>query len=279
VVVASPGPAHIEALPVLKATKGAVLVEKPLGYAEADIDAWVAFAAGRAMPVSVCHNYRFKRNVAAMLSHLAQFNPGPLRHVFVHFQSPPVANDSVVWLRDERKANTLLLDYSLHFLDLACMFTKAPWEVRTIRHQLNPRGETNLISGTFASESYDVSFLLRQGAAPRRTRILFVFHNYSVSLGFFPETFVPYMADDNPYLYILESNAIRRATMTKIRERIFSKNTDESHVRAYLAATDVNSDAGAGIRVEALQPFYRLLMALRSMVYDIPRKDARHGVS
>jgi len=56
-----------------------------------------------------------------MLSHIKKYNTGNIK-VDLVFQSPPVLTMAQAGLRNERKANTLLLDYALHFIDLACMF-------------------------------------------------------------------------------------------------------------------------------------------------------------
>ena len=273
-VVASPGPAHAAALPLLRESTGPVLVEKPLAYSRDEVRQWVDFAAARPHPVLVCHNYRFKSNVARMLALLSQFNPGKLRHVSVHFESPPVGNDSVAWLRNERKARTLLMDYAIHFLDLACMFGQGAWRTDGVRYELNGAGETGLIEGRVVADNYSVAFLLRQGFGPRRARLLFNFQNYSTSLGFFPDTFVGYVSNDNPWLYKQESRESRRATLRKIFDRVLNRDSDQSHAAAFAAASDPTDNPlgfSRAITIERLKPFYDLLFDIGRIVYEEPR--------
>ncbi len=276
VVVASPGPAHAAAIDRLRGTRANVLVEKPLCYSAPELAAWRSFAAAHPGRVLVCHNYRYKQNVLDMLRFLADRNPGALHHVHLDFSSPPATNDSAAWLRDERRARTLLLDYSLHFVDIACMFARpgAPaWEVAHCRHAANARGQTSVIEGAVRSD-YSVSFVLRQGFAPRRTRLTFTFQNYSVSLGFFPETFVPHMSNDSPWLYKQEQRARARATRQKVLDKALNRDSDNSHaaVLAAAGAAPAPADsAGDGLSVERLSPFYDLLFRLADRVYgDAP---------
>jgi nucleoside-diphosphate-sugar epimerase len=271
-VVASPGPAHTAALPPLRETTGPVLVEKPLAYTRDEVQQWADFAAARTAPVLVCHNYRFKENVQRMLALLAKHNPGKLRHVSVHFESPPVGSDSVAWLRNERKARTLLMDYAIHFLDLACMFGRGAWRADGVRYELNGAGETSLIEGRVLADNYSVAFLLRQGFGPRRARLLFNFQNYSTSLGFFPDTFVGYVANDNPWLYKQEKRDSMRATLRKVADKVLNRDADISHAAAFAAATadrppDDPSDFANAIRIDRVKPFYDLLFDLGDVVY------------
>jgi len=220
-VVATPGRAHIQAIKVLeKAPPATVLIEKPLCYSREELARWIEFANSRSHPVLACHNYRFKKNVAAMLDHLRQYNPGKLLHVDLLYQSPPVGKHYPAWRRAEREAQTLLMEYSLHYLDVACMFHSGTWEMPQIRHSLNPAGETSLIQGLLSSEAYTVSFICRQAISPRRAKLLFTFQNYNIDLGFFPDTFVPYMAPDSPLLYTLEQNASALSTGRKILDKL-----------------------------------------------------------
>jgi hypothetical protein len=264
-VVASPGPAHVKAIETLGDARGPVLIEKPLCYGPGELEQFKSFAASRSEPVYVCHNYRFKSNVARMMAFLTRYNPGRLRHVSVDFQSPPVAADSAAWMRNERRARTLLLDYSLHFMDLATMFGSDGWALAGVRHTLNPSGETNLIEGRLTGP-YSVSFLLRQGFAPRRSRVVFDFQNYSTILRFFPDTFVAYLSDDNASLYKLEGKASRRATLVKIADKMLNRDSDLSHASVIAAA----ATGGAGlesITVGKLTAFYGVLFEIERAVY------------
>ena len=263
-VIASPGPAHASAIERIKDRAGTVLVEKPLCYTPYELNQWREFTASRQGPVIVCHNYRYKDNVLSMLKLLKHRNPGRLRHVHVDFQSPPASNDSAAWLRNERKARTLLLDYSLHFLDLGCMFCSSPWRLEHIRHELNAIGQTSLIEGA-AQADYSVSFLLRQGFAPRRARLMFSFQNYSVSLAFFPETMIAHMANDNAWLYKQEAKALGKATRRKVLDKLTGRDSDLSHARVFAAA--LGDAPPMAPTVGSTANFYELLFGVADAVY------------
>jgi nucleoside-diphosphate-sugar epimerase len=265
-VVATPGPAHIKAIPLLANVPGTVLVEKPLCYSAQELDAFNDFAASRDKPLYVCHNYRYKKNVLAMTSHLRQFNPGRLRHATVHFRSPPVSNDGAAWLRNERAAGTLLMDYALHFVDIACMFGESAWQIDNIRHEINSQSQTSLIEGHL-SGAYSVSLLLRQGFGPRRARVVFDFENYSTALSFFPDTFAAYMADDNSWLYKREARANFRATVRKVADKLLSRDSDPSHAIVFAGAAD-NAEYVAPLKLERLRNFYQLLFGIAQRVYE-----------
>jgi len=266
-VVASPGPAHVEAVETLAGAEGPVLVEKPLGYSAEELERWRSFARDRRDGVFVCHNYRFKTNVAAMIEHLRRFNPGRLHHVNLEFQSLPVSGDGAAWMRDERRARTLLMDYSLHFLDLATMFAADEWRPREVRHEIDARGNTSLIEGQLESDRYRVGFLLRQGFMPRRARLTYAFQNYLVSLGFFPDTFVPLMSHDNPSLHAKERRASARATRRKVIDKLTGRDSDPSHAAALLAAGGDDPAGASAIALESLAGFYQGLYALAQQVY------------
>jgi len=265
-VIASPGPAHTAAIEQLQPAQGAVLVEKPLCYTSGELARWEEFGLQRTRTLAVCHNYRFKKNVLEMIRFLQQYNAGRLRHVSIDFQSPSVSADSAAWLRDERRARTLLMDYSLHFLDLACMFCTKPWAVQGIRHELNSSGQTSLIEGRLESD-YSVAFCLRQGLAPRRARIWFAFQNYSVSLGFFPETFVPHMSNDNPWLHKREAKASRRATIRKVFDKLLNRDSDHSHALAYSAVMACEDGNACSLSLPGLRSFYTAMFEISRQVY------------
>ncbi len=269
-VIASPGRVHTEAIRLLEGVEGPVLVEKPLCYTVSELREWERFAGSRKSRVMVCHNYRFKENVLAMLSFLLRFNPGRLHHVAVDFQSPPVSAGTVAWSRDERRTQTLLMDFALHFLDLACMFASGDWQLSEVRHELSARGETALIEGRSTSHAYSVSFLLRQGFGPRRARLLFSFQNYSVRLGFFPDTLAVYISDDNPWLHVREALASAKAVSRKLLDRITGKDSDLSHARVLASATGSGLNVGLSLEVGSLAPFYRMVFEISEAVY----KDA-----
>ena len=264
-VVASPGPAHIQAIAPLSTVQSPILVEKPLAYNASELEAWKTFADGRKHKVVVCHNYRYKKNVLAMIKHLSQFNPGPIKHVDLWFQSPPVSNESAAWLKDERASRTLLYDYSIHFLDVATMFCTSRWSLDSVRHELNARGETSLIQGQASSSEYSVAFLLRQGALPRRSRIRFVFQNYDVTLGFFPETFAYSMSNESPYLDRKNAGRLGVAIRQKVIEKIRRTDSDTSH--SDVMSETLSTSSSSQISVENLYEFYQLLFRIGDRVY------------
>lgn len=267
-VVASPGPVHNEAIPMLRDAAGPILVEKPLCYTDAELDEWKRLDASRPAngKVYVLQNSRFKSNVMAMMAHLEKFNAGRLLHVEVNYQSPPISADGAPWRRAERRSQTLLLDYALHFLDVAMMFTKGPWDLKDLRWELNQQGQTGMIEGRATSEAYPVSFTLRHGFIPRRARVLFTFQNYLCSLGFFPDTFVPYMSFDSWSLYRREAKLNFRSTMSKIVDKLTRRDGDESHALTMMAALGDERLAGS-LALANLEHVYRLLFRIGHEVY------------
>jgi nucleoside-diphosphate-sugar epimerase/predicted dehydrogenase len=270
-VVASPGPAHVLALAPLAGAPGAVLVEKPLCYRTSELEQWLAFAAGREAPTYVCHNYRLKQNVLRMMQHLRDWNPGRLDHVCLEFQSPSAANDSAPWLRDERRARTLLMDYAIHFIDVACMLGNGPWQVLDVRHQLDGSGRTGSITARLLG-TYTVDLHLRQSFAPRRARLRFGFQNYVASLAFFPDTFVAHHADDNPWLHRAEASDSRRQTIRKVVDKLTGRESDASHALTLAMAGSAGRDAASrdamrALEVRQLEPFYRAVLQMADLVY------------
>jgi len=265
-VVASPGPQHAEALPLLREAAGPVVVEKPLCYTDAELEAWRELAAGRPAPVYACHDYRFKPNVSAMLRRLSECPPGRLIRVDVLFQSPPVAQETSGWLRREREARTLVMDYSLHFLDLACMLGKGPWRTESVRWDLNDRGETSLVEGRLVGETYPVNFCLRQGFLPRTARVEYVFQNCTSRLHFFPDSLDIQRADESFWHHGRAAWRSFRATLRKAPGKARGRPDAGSHARllgAALAGREIPQ-----LDVEALVPFYRGLHALADEVYE-----------
>jgi predicted dehydrogenase/nucleoside-diphosphate-sugar epimerase len=267
-IVATPGPAHAESIKVLAGSNACILVEKPLCVSVEEFEQWKVFAQNRQAPVYACHNYRYKENVLKLFRFIAGHNPGKLQHVSVDFFSPPVSWDSVSWLRQERVARTLLLDYSLHFLDIACMFNRDPWTLPSIRYDLNMEQQTSLIEGCAMSKGYSVNFLLRQGFGPRRAKVTFHFRNYLVFLGFFPDTFAVCMANDNPFLYGQEQVSSGTATLRKIYDKLTGKDSDLSHARLLASFLSKDERDLSWISVQELQPFYDLLFKIENRVYS-----------
>jgi nucleoside-diphosphate-sugar epimerase len=264
-VVATPGPVHDQAIPLLEKTSSAIIVEKPLAYGLESLNRWMQFAERRSASIVVCHNYRFKKNVELMWECIRNYNPGPIRSVDIWFQSPPVANESAPWLKHERLARTLLFDYGIHFLDVACMLSTDKWTIDSVRYDLNRKGETSLIQGQISCPSYSVSLLLRQGAFPRRSQIRYVFQNYDITLDFFPETFSSSMSPRSPYLLRQNASRLRKEIFNKVLERFLKQDYDTSHAQVYRQALS-NSDMKL-IEIRQLENFYRMLYELGDRVY------------
>ncbi len=148
------------------------------------------------------------------------------------------------------------------------MFWQGPWELKDLRYELNPAGQTSLIEGRMTCEQYTINFLLRQGFMPRKARLNFTFQNYQTSLGFFPDTFVPHMAGDGFGLYKLESRRSFWATMEKIKDKLTNTDSDVSHPMTYLGATGQIPDMGDSATVQKLEHFYRVLFEMSRRVYQ-----------
>ena len=269
-VVATPGLIHGEAIGLLAATPGAVLVEKPLCYSEKELTEWLSFAAARSQPVAVCHNYRFKSNVLALYDVLREFNPGRLLHAFVEFSSPPVAADSASWARNERSSRTLLMDYGIHFIDIACMFWPGGWQPQNVAYTTDARGHTQKITGSLDSAGdggYRVDLLLRQGFAPRRARVSYTFQNYVAALDFFPDTFSYTMAGDTARALREHARAVAKATRRKILDKLTNRDADRSHDRILSAMLAPSPGVSAGIEVGSLKNFYRAIFSVAESVY------------
>jgi nucleoside-diphosphate-sugar epimerase len=265
-VVATPGPMHVNALAILKNAQGPILMEKPLGYNIDELNRWIEFATIRKDPIYVCHDRRYKVNVMAMIHFLKKYNPGRLHNVSVVFQSAPVNKETTPWLRAERQVRTLLMDYGLHHIDLACMFGKGSPLLKDCRYKLNGRGETTLIEGEALFDNYSIHFLLRQGINQRRTTLIYTFQNYSVTLGFTPDIFVPHMADENFGLSFLSAWASLKSTYVKIFDKILGRESELSHAYAYQIA--MSGDWAAPLTIEKLRPVYELLFQISDRVYE-----------
>ena len=270
-VVATPGPVHNEAVSLLRNATGPILIEKPLCYSVNEMDQWISLAQSRVEPIWVCHNYRFKNNVLQLKNYMNEYNSGELHHVNVVFQSPPVRQDGAAWMRKERMTRTLLMDYALHFLDIACMFSNESWEVSHVRHTLNASRETDLIKGVAQNDDYSVSFSLRQGFIPRKAEIEYTFQNYTATLSFFPDTFSVQMGAQSYWHHFQRMKADVSGTANKVMEKVGWADAASSHSHVYQAL--LNRSVGASrelpnaISVTSLSPFYKLLFDLSASVY------------
>jgi nucleoside-diphosphate-sugar epimerase len=264
-VVATPGPLHLNAIEFLKDAQGPILIEKPLAYNIEEVNQWVELSRNRRDAIYVCHDRRYKRNVLAMMRFLRKYNPGRLFNVNVMFQSPPVNKDPAPWLRAERKTRTLLMDYGLHQIDLACIFGKGEPLLKDCRYELNGQGETCLIEGEAVFDNYSIHFLFRQGINQKRNKLVYNFQNYSVTLGFAPDIFVPHMADENFGVSLLEAWASFKSTRTKVLDKLSGRESEASHAYAFQIAMDRDRDEP--LYIENLRPVYELLFQISERVY------------
>jgi hypothetical protein len=265
-VVATPGPVHVNAIEFLKGEQGPILIEKPLAYNIEEVNQWVELSRNRRDPICVCHDRRYKANVLAMMRFLTKYNPGRLLNVNVMFQSAPVNKDPAPWLRAERKSRTLLMDYGLHQIDLACMFGKGKPLLKDCRYELNGQGETCLIEGQAAFDNYSIHFLFRQGINQNRNKLVYNFQNYSVTLGFAPDIFVPHMADENFGLSLLEAWVSFKSTCKKAFDKLSGHESETSHAYAFQIAMGGNRDEP--LFIDNLRPVYDLLFQISERVYS-----------
>jgi len=268
-VIATPGPSHYNAMPLLDNFNGNVLIEKPLCYNKEEFEGWMKFKKESNSEVYVNHNYRFKTNVLEMISFLNKYNPGTLLKVSVVFQSLPVIYDGAAWLRKEREARTLLMDYALHYLDIACMFGKGEWKINRVNYELDLTGRTDLIEGQIQCNSYPVDFILRQGFIQRKQLITFYFQNYSINLRFFPDTFMPVMAADYYWTHKNEASLMKGGFYKKIYDKMLSKDLASSQQLIYSTIFDkIESFQKRSISIEGVENFYNLLFKLSEEIYN-----------
>jgi len=267
-VVAVPGSVRKEILNSLPDDLEAVLVEKPAAASADELDALLAMSRRGRMIYGV-HNYRFKPNVRDFCVFIRTHNSGELRHVRLTFDSPPVRNDRAAWLRNERSAKTLVLDYAIHFIDLAFLFANGSMTIESATVDRNPVGETECVRAMVTFDNYTCDFFLRQGALRRRCHLEFIFQNYTLFLRFFPELFWPVVADYN-FLDDLRCGLREfKSTVSKVTERLALSAQEPSHLLilasflGYSARSVVDS-----LHIEQLAENYRRLLKLIQRVYD-----------
>jgi hypothetical protein len=88
-----------------------------------------------------------------------------------------------------------------------------------------------------------------------------------VSLGFFPDTFGLYMADDNPWQHKREYAAALKATARKVFDRVTNRESDQSHALAIAGAFDARSGLMSALTVDRIAPFYDVLFRIAERVY------------
>ncbi len=157
------------------------------------------------------------------------------------------------------------MDYGLHQIDLASMFGKGKPLLKDCRYELNGQGETCLIEGEAAFDNYSIHFLFRQGINQKRNKLVYTFQNYSVSLGFAPDVFVPHLSDDNFGISLLEAWASFKSTCSKAVDKLSGRESETSHAYAFQIAMSGNRDEP--LLIDNLRPVYDLLFQISERVY------------
>jgi len=264
-IVASPAVYHVDAAKLLLTGPGICMVEKPLALGPSEWAVWKDLQT-QDVTVGIFHNYRFKKNTRKMRKFLKTYPSGKLLGAHLLFQSPPVRNDDSPWIRDERKSRSLLMDYSIHFLDLLCMFSTKSWRADSIQHTIDLNGDTSVIQGVCSSEDYPATFHLQQGFGPRTCRIEYVFQNYTCVLSFFPDSFTARMSNNGAGSDWLSTLSSTKATVSKIAEKVSKKPSDGSHAYCYRAILADGSSSEIGM--DQLESFYQLLFEISDQVYE-----------
>jgi len=265
--VATPATAHVKAVPLLSEVEGVCLLEKPLALNREEWALWQARHES-GLTVGVCHNYRFKANVRKFRQFVQTHPTGDLLGAQLLFQSPPVRGDASPWIRQERISRSLLMDYSIHFLDLACLFAGGPWQIQALDWVRDGYGDTELIRGRCANERYPLTFHLQQGFGPRTCRVEFVFRNYTAVLAFFPDSFHVRMAPDGGGVASIAAATAWQGTFAKVKEKMTRQRADGSH--AYCYADLLQRGRESEIAMPQLASYYDLLFQLGDRVYGSP---------
>ena len=162
----------------------------------------------------------------------------------------------------------MLLDYSIHFLDLAWMFGKGDMHIASTRVCRDIHGDTESISAKVDFTNYDCSIFLRQGRSRRRCVIEYVFQNYNAVLKFFPDTLSMFPGTES----FLDDFAMAwgegKATAAKVIAKIRAKQSDDSHLRVIdgFLRRD-RSEKMLELRFERIRETYRRLESLSDSVY------------
>ncbi len=265
-VIATPAGVRARLLRQLPQAVQSVLLEKPLALDASGISEIEQSLGGRR--AYVVHNYRYKPVVQKLLNQLQRQAPGSLLETRLHFDSPAVDQDGAVWLRDEAQARTLLVDYALHFIDLATMMAAGKAGAKDSMILKNLKGQLESLRVTLAGPETRAVIMLRQGARQRRCHLEFVFQNYTVRLRFFPESMsVAY----GQYTFMDDLRAgcgEVRAVVRKIGEKFFGMKPEPSHQYVLGAFLGIYPASGiADIELGKIKPFYEMLLGLADTIY------------
>lgn len=274
-VVATPASVRAEVARDLPWTVRRILWEKPYAISAPDYAALCLATAERRG--YVVHNYRYKWNVRKLFEALNKWNPGELRHTRLHFDSPSVEVEQAAWLKNERVARTLVMDYALHFVDLMLIFSKGPGEWRSVSVAGDARGATAEVTAFGHFENQSCSIFLRQGARQRRCEIEYIFQNYSFRLRFFPESAVLFMGGSGFASDIAaawhETGAFGRKVLEKTK--FTAMETSHRDILAAFLGQRPLSDIEQ-LRLDRLGPCYESILKLADIIYGADIETIGH---
>lgn len=266
VTVCTPAKSHLVAADAALAQADGVLVEKPAVLSRAELSEVDRVNGALGGKLWIGHNYRFKDNVLSFLDFVARHPCGDLHQVQVSFDSPSVRKESAAWAKEERVARTLLMDYAVHFLDLACLFSDGAGRVGALEWDTDRYSHTSRIAGFLEFPNHTVSFLLRQGLPAQRCLIEYAFENVVCCLRFFPESFDVHYAKDDFGQLGRAAKLWRRGFARKVREAIAGKGKAESHKRLYQHIWS-GSPLAYGLQWQQLRTFYETVLEVADRVY------------
>lgn len=117
-VIATPNHTHINVLRETLPSGLPILIEKPLCTTEADCEAALALAAGRAAPVWVAMEYRYMPPVARFLEALRSGAAGHAPLISIREHRYPFLRKVGDWNRFSRNTGGTLVEKCCHFFDL-----------------------------------------------------------------------------------------------------------------------------------------------------------------
>ena len=266
-VITTPVGPRMGLLSQMPASITSVLFEKPFAINASQFSELEAAVGQRT--AYIIHNYRFKPNVQWALRYLARRNPGQVQETRLHFDSPAVDFDKASWMREERQARTLLIDYAVHFLDLAWLFAEGEAEVQALDVRRNLKGQTMSVSGTVKFANHLSHLFLRQGARQRRCQIEFVFSSYTLVLRFFPDA-VAVIHGEHTFADDFRLGVRGLVGMgRKVAEKLDMRDAEPSHqyvLGAFLGR--YQRENITALSLPSLKPFYSRVFALAEPVYS-----------
>jgi len=199
-VIATPGFNHVELATALMERGASALIEKPAALDEAEFAALEKAAKESGQSVSGFKNYRLRPNALKLWRLLERGDLGALVSANVIFHAPPLVNEQARWMMEEKRYRVLLLEQSIHFIDIACVaggaLESVDWLSKTDRADgistLSFKAGGRMASGAALSLDMDLS-----GTATR-TKVNLVFERCAVELDFYPEGFRVLPRGGNP---------------------------------------------------------------------------------